>query len=140
MSDFYQKGLEALMNGDESYIGSDVQLLLLTSGYTFNADHKFVADLTPGSNELTGTGYSRKVLGTKTVAVDDTNNRAVFDAADVLFTEIDAGTAALAVLFFQVTNDADSVLIATITDGGWPIVTSGGDVSIVWDAAGILAL
>ena len=37
-------------------------------------------------------------------------------------------------------DDTDAVLIAYIDSGGFPVVTNGGDLTIAWNAEGILQL
>ncbi len=97
--------------------------------------------------ELSGTGYTagfggagRKTLASKTIVVDKPNDRAEFDAADVTWTAISAGTAAQATLMKEITNDAASLTIANVDTGGFPIVTNGGDLTIQWNAEGIIQL
>ena len=50
------------IDGALNWATADIRALLLTSGYVVDPDDDFVADLTPGSNELTGTGYLRLSL------------------------------------------------------------------------------
>lgn len=133
----YNRALERILNGDLLVASDTLKAMLVTSGYSANKDDDFVADTTPGSNELSGTGYSRKTLASKTVTRDDTNDRAEFDAADLTWTGINAGTAAAVIIYEEVTNDADSVLIAYIDSGGFPVTTNGGDLTVAWNAQGI---
>lgn len=87
-------------------------LLLKGSGYTFNKDHDFVADLTPASNEVTVSGYSRQTAATKSRTIDDTNDRITYDCDDPTFGTLVAGeTVSAMVLYRFVTNDSDSILI-----------------------------
>lgn len=132
----YQNGLKALLGASNAETAT-IRAMLVTSGYSANKDHDFVDDLTPGTNELNGTGYSRKTLANVTVTADDTNDRVVIDADDVVWTAINAGTAAAVVLFLFVSNDADSILLAYIDSGGFPIVTSGQDMTVSWSSSGI---
>ncbi len=136
----YNIAAKKLIDGALNWASSDVRVLLVTSGYTFNKDHQFVSDLTPGSNELTGTGYVRKALTGEATSQDNTNDRAEGDANDVTWTAIDAGTAAAAILYVHVTNDADSWLVGKFDTGGFPIVTNGGDVTLQWNAEGIIQI
>lgn len=118
---------------------ADVRVLLLKSTYTYDPDHQFVADLTPGTHEISVVGYSRQALGSQTTTQDDTNNRAEADAADPVFATLTTGqTIAAAVYFVFVTNDADSWLIGYVDTGGFPIPTNGGDVTIQHNAEGYL--
>ncbi len=125
-----------------------IKAMLVTSSYVANADHDFVDEAganDPIDHELSGTGYvagfgnsGRKALATKAVNEDDANDRAEFDADDLTWTGIDAGTAAAVIIIKENTADTDSVLIAYIDTGGFPIVTNGGDLTIAWNAEGIL--
>jgi len=146
---WYTKGLGSIMSGAVDLDTDTIKVMLVTSSYTFNVDDDFISSGagTPGGSELSGTGYTagfggagRKAITTKTVTLDDTNNRAVFDGDDVAWTAINAGTAAAAILVKEVTTDADSILIAYIDTAtpAFPIVTNGGDVTIQWATTGIL--
>ena len=76
---FYNNGKENLCNGTVDWdTGGTVTLLLIDNAgsYVFNPDDNVVADLTPGTNESTGTGYARKAVGTRTVTQNDTNDNA----------------------------------------------------------------
>ena len=99
--------------------------------------------------ELSGTNYAggyggsgRKTLSSKVITRDDVNDRAEFSAAPVTWTAINAGTAAAAVIIRErsLTGDTMSELIAYINTGGFPITTNGGDLTLTWNAEGILQL
>lgn len=126
-----------IMAGDIDLNADDIRVILVDSSFNGAANHQFVGDI-PVLGELNGTGYVRKALSDEAVNVDTVNNRAEFDATDVTWTGINAGTAAGAVLYKHVTNDADSPFIAFIDSGGFPITTNGGDVTIQWNAEGII--
>lgn len=130
----YNRGLDELA----AFTTNTYKMLLLKgSGYTFNKDHDFVADLTPASNEVAGSGYSRQTLGSKTRTIDDTNDRITYDAADPAFGSIVAGeTVSAMVLFRFVTNDADSILIGFYDLTDTP--TDGNPFSVVLGTAGLL--
>lgn len=135
-SGMYNTGKESLVDGTIVWGTSDMRVLLVTSGYTFDPDHDFVADLTPGSNEISVAGYSRQVLGGEVVVVDDANNRVEFDATDVVFSGLAAGqTIAAAVVYLHTGSDATAQLLAYIDLADTP--TNGGDVTIQWDPEGI---
>lgn len=94
-------------------------LLIKGSGYTPDPDHDYVADLVPASNEVSGAGYSRATLGTKSENIDDANDRIVYSCANPNFGNIAAGeTVTGMVVFREVTNDSDSILIACYTFTG----------------------
>ena len=130
-------------------LNDTIKIGLSTSTHVPNRDDDFLdiagtTDFTAG--ELTGTGYTggfggsgRKTLASKTITVDKTNDRAEFDCADVTWTAINAGTAAQATVLKEITNDAASKTIANI-DGGFPVVTNGGDVTLQVNTEGLIQL
>ena len=123
--------------------GGDYRLLLIDDAgtYTFNADHDFVAGLTPGSNESTGTGYARKTLGTFAVTVDDANDWAEYDAADPsIYSGADFGVIQAAVVYRFVTSDALSPLICYLDGTGFPITTNSGDLTLQFHADGVFKI
>lgn len=140
------KKLEA--NGTIDLLTDTIKVMLVGSTYTANADHTFV-NSAAYQTELGGTGYAsgyagagRKTLSSKVVVQDDVNDRAEFSAAPVTWTAINAGTAAGCLIIREraATGDTMSELIAFIDSGGFPIVTNGGDLTISWNAEGILQL
>lgn len=112
-----------LLRGEEHLHSDTYKALLVGTGYAFDADQDYVADV--AAQELSGTGYVRKTLGSLTVTLDDTNDRAVWGAASVTWTGINAGTILGVVVYRHVTSDADSPLVAYYENG--PIVTDGND-------------
>lgn len=131
----YNRAKFLMMNGGVDLDTDDIRCALVTSSYTVNADHDFVADLT---NELSGGNYVRKAFAGESVSLDDTNDRAFFDATDPIWTALGAaaGTPAALVVFKQVTNDADSPLLfyCELTT---PPTPNGGDYTVVLNAGGI---
>jgi hypothetical protein len=125
-----------------------IRLLLhdSTSTYTANPDHNFVSDVVGanGGVEMSGTGYTRKDVATRTSTKDTTDDRAELDAADITWTAINAGTAKAAIIYKQTGGDdttpANDDLICYIDTGGFPIVTNGGDLTIQWSTNGIIAI
>lgn len=123
------------------FLNHTIQVGLSTSTHVPNRDNNFLDD--GGADdfidgELSGTGYSRQSLGSKTVAYDSANDRVEFDAADTVWTAITAGTAAQATVHRDNATDATSTLMCNVDTGGFPVVTNGGDVTIQWNAEGIV--
>lgn len=143
-SAWYNKGKYQVLSGSTDLLADTIKVMLVDSDYVFDADHNFVSQVT--IDELGVSGYTggfngagRKTLGTKSVTEDDTNDRAYFDAADVTWTALGTGaTIGGAILIKEVTNDADSVLIAFMDLTNTP--TNGGDITIAWNADGILRI
>lgn len=127
-----------------SLTGDTLKVMLVTSGYTFNPDDRFVSSAS--GSEISVTGYTggfggsgRKSLASRTLSADDTNDRGAFDAADVTWTALSSGaTIAAAILFKELTSDALSPMIAYFDITDTP--TNGGDITVQWNSAGLLTL
>jgi hypothetical protein len=123
---FLEHCLNVTLNGG-SAAGANIKACLVTSAYTYSAAHEFLSSLT-GIEETSGN------LASKTVT------SGVFDAADITFVGTSGDPGAAVILFVDTGVAGTSRLIAyddTVT--GLP-VTLGGDVTIRWNASGILAL
>lgn len=145
---------EELLNGSFS-LGSDtirVMLLDNSTSYTFDPNaHEFVSDITAAGTEMSGTGYNRITLANTSVTEDTTDDEGVFDADDVTWTGLDAGTIQTIVVYKQVGGDDttpgdDRVLVVLDDDSpgsgisDLPLTTNGSDVTIAWNSEGILNL
>jgi len=150
---YYQfKHLEAGASGSTPRIdllNDTIKVMLVGSTYSSTVDDSFVSPTIAAGQELSGTNYAggyggsgRKTLSSKVITRDDVNDRAEFSAAPVTWTAINAGTAAAAVIIRErsLTGDTMSELIAYINTGGFPITTNGGDLTLTWNAEGILQL
>lgn len=144
----YNPGKLRFMTGDGTNgwdlaeADDDMQVALTASGYTPNIDtHDFFDDVT---NELSGTGYTAggEDLAVQTAAEDDTDDEAVFDANDLTWSGLDAGTIDALVIYHNTAGAAstDPLLAYIDTATNLPLVTNGGDVTIAWAAEGILNL
>lgn len=122
----------------------ELRMALVASGYSADRDDD-LADA-GGANdvidhELSGTGYAagyngagRMALGSKTITINKTSDRSEFDAADITWTGIDAGTAAQAVVIVEdhlgaTGNDTETRLVSH-HDTNFPVVTNGGDLTV----------
>ena len=104
----------------------------LVRGYTFNAAHKFVSEVT-----ATGTlAATSAALSSKTVTAG------VADAADITFSAVASNGSNHSLLIFQssaVTGGADVAssaqrVIAWIDTGtNLPAVPNSGDIAVAWD-------
>jgi hypothetical protein len=137
----YTPAKTALLNADIDFAADDIRVALVMTNTTADTeqDMQNIGDLTT-LDEYDGANYVRKALASEAVNEDAANNRAEFDATDVTWTALGAGTrqAAGMILYKHVTNDADAVLIAYIDTGGFPFSGNGGDVTIQWNGEGIL--
>ncbi len=135
----YNRGKKIMSDGSSVvWTSTDVRVLLVTSGYTFDVDHNTVSQIT---NELSGGNYVRKSIASPTMTEDDTDNRMEFDAADITWTALGAaaGTPAAAIVYKYNAADASAELIAYVPLTS-PFVPNGGDYSVVWDDSGVFYL
>lgn len=140
----YNAALKAIVDGTIDLNSSDIRAALLMTNTTADTDNDadvFVGDLTT-LDECDATGYARQALASEAVNIDDTNDRAEFDATDVSFTGL-SGNATRAIqgvlLYKHVTNDADSPLLAFI-DFTSDIPATATQIDIPWNAEGILQI
>lgn len=123
--------------------GWDVRVILVMTNTTADTevDAEFVGSITT-LDEMDGANYTRQQIATETVNENLASNRAEFDGGDTVFTNLGAGTRAVAgaILYRHVTNDADSPLLQYVNTGGFPYTANGATLTITWNAAGILQL
>ena len=144
MTSIYNSFKTLLFNGGIN-LGTDTIKVALVSdsiAYTPDIDNEqYVADVLDDvvASECSGPGYSRQTLSV-TTSQDNTDNEAVADATDLVYTGADFGTIQSILVFKEVTTDADSPLIASVTSSDLPLTTNGGDVNLNWAAEGLLNL
>lgn len=135
-SGLYNQFKSDLMIEGHQLVNDTIKVALMGSGHSFNAANDNWSDVS--ANEISGSGYSAggQALSNKTVTTDDVNNRGVFDADDVTWSNATI-TAYHAVLY----NDTPTgdPLIGSIDFGGAVSVTNG-NFKIIWDSAGVLYL
>jgi hypothetical protein len=131
----YQRGISDLLGAGDFLAGTIVGLLV-EAGYVFNPDHDYLSDIT---NEINESGYARQTLASKTVSVDDTNNRVIVDAADPVYTAVVAGGTATQHIVARSTGvDSTSPLIAQYDITSTP--TNGGNITINYDSVGMFVV
>ena len=121
----YAKGKEKLLTAAINLSSDTIKAALVSTSYAQNlATDEFYSTISAVVLNTPAT------LGTKTVTAG------VFDAADVTFTAVTAGSTVEAIVIYKDTGSAaTSPLIAYIdTVTGFPLATNGGDITIVWDA------
>ena len=140
----YTRAKFQIANGDIDLTGDDIRVMLVKVSGSTTTDTEEDVTLMNGFStlgELVATNYVRKALANEAVNEDTANDRAEFDADDVVWSSLGGATndtiGALLVLK-HVTNDADSIPIAYIelTD----TTTNGGDITVSWNVEGILQL
>lgn len=144
-SHVFDNAKELLLKGDLDFdeAGHDIRVMLCMTNTTADTekDKATISGFTT-LDEMDGANYVRKALANQLVSEDNPNNRGEFDADNVVWTALGAGTRQVAgiVVFRFVTNDTDSIPIAWIDTGGFPFTANGGDVTVQWNAEGILQL
>lgn len=127
----YNRGLS---EWGDNFTGGTIKALLVQNTYVPDPDHDFVASV--ASDEVADASYARKTLASKTETVDDVNNRVKFDCADIVWTALAGGdTVSAVVIYLEVTNDADSILLAYYDVPNQ--VTSGTDYTFAPHADGL---
>lgn len=111
---------KALLNGSAPTLTSDTikcMAVIAASGIpdTTKTGVEFVADVISGGNtEVTGTGYSRQTLGSKTWAYDGSGTRLVdFGFANITFSQNAAGPATMRyfIIYKDTGSDATSQVL-----------------------------
>ena len=144
----YGLAMELIVEQTLDLLANTIKVGLSDATHVPNKDDQFLDDVGADDfidGELSGTGYvggfggsGRLTLASKTVVYDTVNDRVEFDAADVTWTAINAGTIVQASLLKEITSDAASPIIVNVDVAD--TVTNGGDITIQWDAQGILQL
>jgi hypothetical protein len=121
----YAKGKEKMLSALINFPSDTLKVALVLNTYPQNlaADEFY-------------TSISTYVVGTPQTLTTPTVAAGVFDAADVTFTAVTAGSTLEAVVIYKDTGVAGtSPLIAYIdTITGFPLATNGGDITVQWDA------
>lgn len=139
----YDNAKEWLLKGDLDFdeAGHDMRVLLCMTNTTADTEkNKATISGFTTLDEMDGANYVRKPLANQAVSEDGGGNRGEFTADPVTWTALGAGTRQVQgmVVYRHVTNDADSIPIAWIEDGGFPFTANGGNLTVTWNAEGIL--
>lgn len=139
----YTIAKDRILKATLNFETADLRVALLMTNTTANSEEDA---LTIGGfttpDDFDGTGYTAGGAALASLAVnrDDPNNRAEFDATDLVFSALGAGSRQIqaALLYLFVTNFSSSIPIAYIDTGGFPVTANGGDITLQWNAEGIL--
>lgn len=107
-----------------------VKIALVDTGtYTYSSAHQFASSLTG-------------VQGTAQTLASKTFTNGTFDAADPTFTAVTGVSVEALVIYVDTGTAATSPLVAYIDTGqtGLPVTPNGGNITVVFDAAGIFTL
>ena len=109
--------------------GTVKAVLVDTGTYTYSAAHDFYDDVAAGA------------VGTPTTIGSVTVTGGLFDGADVTFTSVTGATCEAIVIYID-TGGANTTdpLVAYIDTGvtGLPVTPNGGNITITWNASGII--
>ncbi len=144
----YNKAAQEMADGTIDLLTDTIKVMLVNSTYV-PARTDLVVDTGAGTDaesaEINVSGYTpgwggsgRKTLGTKTLVVDQANNRAEFSAANETWASLGTGAtiAAMIVIKEGGVNDTTSRLIAYLDVTDTP--TNGGNIAFTFDAEGII--
>jgi hypothetical protein len=116
-----------------------IKLALFPSTFTFNSDTQhFWSDIS--GSEASGTNYTAggNALAGKAVTIDDTDDEGVFDANDVVYSNVTI-TARYGVLWKDTGTPATSPLIGQL-DFVSDISATAGDLTVSFNAEGVINL
>lgn len=126
----YPKFMEALIqaSANSSLAGTLNVALVDTGTYTYSTAHDFYDDV---SAAVVGTPQT---IGTKTYV------NGLLDGADVTYTAVTGATCEALVIYLDTGVAGTSRLVAYLDTGvtGLPVTPNGGDISITWNASGII--
>ena len=129
----YPTAKKAILDADVDFLVDTLKIVLLTSGYTYNAAHDFLNDITAGYRVATSAALTSK-----------TTTGGTFDAADVTFSALTGSAVRSWVLFKDTGTESTSQLIAyfdTVSGGGSLNYTpNGSDLTLVFGASGVLTI
>lgn len=93
-------------------------------------------------DEMDGPGYVRQALANQTRTRNDANDRTEGSHDVVTWTALGAGTRQVIgmVYYSHVTNDADSIPLFYVDEGGFPFAANGADVTYTPNVAGAYQL
>jgi len=135
---FYNAFYWRLMNGSHALASGAYKCMLVTSSYVVNPDlHEDRADIT---NEVTGTGYTAGgvTLTGKTTAVDNANDRGIWDFDDPQWAASTI-TARAGIIYLSTGVAANDFLVAYI-DLGSDRTSTAGTFRLALDGVGFMAI
>lgn len=121
----YGKGKEKLLTAAINLSSDTIKVALLTSAYSPNL-----------STDEFHSAISSYIVGTPQTLASKAITLGVFDAADITFAAVTAGSTVSRLAIYKDTGlSASSPLLALIdTITGFPLATNGGDIQVVWDS------
>lgn len=136
---------KAILNGSAPNLSSDtIKCMAVVAGSgipdTTKTGIEFVSDVTSGNAEVTGTGYSRQTLASKTWAYDGTGTRLVdFGFANITFSQNAAGPTNIRYfIFFKDTGSDATSQVVLVFDPNATYSMQTGDIVLSAPTGGAL--
>jgi len=116
----YPKGAQNLLQGGFNLETDTIHVALMSSSYSYNDAHEFLSQV--------GTPIADEALQAKSTT------GGVFDADDVDFGTVAAGSVMKSLIVYKDTGDAATSPLLLYLDniGGFPMTTTGGQVMMPW--------
>lgn len=128
----YPPWLEGLLQGaaNSALTGTVTATLVDLADYTYSAAHQYISDVPAAAR------VASEVLAGKTYAAG------VFDGGDTTFSAVTGDPCEALVVWIDTGVEGTSQLVAYFDEGvtGFPVTPNGGDISILWNASGILRI
>lgn len=130
----YPKWKEALIQASaNSALTGTVKAALydVGAGGAYSAAHDFYDDVSAG------------VVGTPVeIGATKSYTNGVFDGADVTFSSVEGAECEALIIYIDTGTPGTSRLVAYLDTNvtGLPVTPNGGDITVTWDASGIIAL
>jgi len=136
----YNKAKSLIASGGVQYLTDTIKVLLVTEVYQVDIDtHQYLADVQVlAGAEAEGIGYTigGVELLNKAVLEDLVNNRTAWDADDLVWS---ASTLRVrGAIIYKDTGDAATSPLLVFKDYVTDQITTGTDLTIEWDATGIV--
>lgn len=126
----YPKYKEAVIqaSANSSLTGTVKVALVDTGTYTYSASHEFYSSVSG-------------VVGTPQTLANKTYTNGVLDADNVTYTAVSGATVEALVIYIDTGVAGTSRLVAFIDTGytGLPATPGGGDITVTWNASGIIS-
>lgn len=135
----YNKAKVNFANGTLDFDTDDIRVALCegaSAAGAYDPDVTSLATLFAAMAEASGTGYVRKSTLGCSVATDNTNNRAVLKVPAQTWTGANWGNATAVVVYKHVDGTNANDYPISFHDGGFPVTTNGGDLTVRFGGAG----
>lgn len=121
----YHNYREEALKGLRAVNTETIKVMAVTAGYTFSASHSSVNAIA-GANRVHTSG----------ALTNKTTTDGIFDADDVTFTAVAAGSAIAAlVVYVEAGTSASSTLMLYLDSAAQlPVTPNGGDIIVQWDS------